>query len=68
MISLAEVTRAARFLNVPLGLWIAASGWLLGAPLPASVGGVVVGLLIVVLSLSRGAILEQHGGWQRYVR
>lgn len=68
MISLAEVTRAARFLNVPLGLWIAASGWLLGAAPPAAVGGVVVGLLILALSLPRGLIFEEYGGWQRYIR
>jgi hypothetical protein len=68
MVALAEVTRSARFVNVALGAWIAASGWLLGAPFAVAVNGVVVGAALALLSLPRGAIAERYGSWSRFVR
>jgi hypothetical protein len=67
--AMAEVTRIVRFLNVLLGLWVAASPFLLtGANTAAMVGDVVLGLGLVLLSLPRGARSEEHyGGWDRYI-
>lgn len=66
-VAFAEVTRAARFLNVPLALWIAIAPWLLGAPLPAAINAAVVALMLIATSLPRGAIRERYGTWQPFV-
>lgn len=67
--AMAEVTRAVRFLNVPLGIWIAASPFLLdgGTGLGTTVD-IVVGLALVGLSLPRGTRSSEHyGGWDRVI-
>jgi hypothetical protein len=65
----AEVARSVRLLNVPLGLWVAASPFLLdGGTTIASVADLVAGLLLAGLSLSRGARSQEHyGGWDQYI-
>ena len=67
--ALAELTRLLRLLNVPLGLWLAASPFLLeGGNLVATIADVALGLALVALSLPRGARSnEQYGGWNRLV-
>ena len=67
--AMAEVIRPLRFLNVPLGLWVAASPFLLaGGGTAPMIGDVVLGLGLVLLSLPRGARSEEHyGGWDRWI-
>lgn len=66
--ALAEVTRAARFLNVLCGAWVAAAPWLLSGSTPAAQwSDVFVGILLVLLSIPRGTIRERYGGWDRYI-
>jgi hypothetical protein len=68
VISMAEVVRAGRFLNVLLGLWIIAAPWLLSGATTSSIwNSVLVGVVIVVLSFPRGNIRERYGGWDKYV-
>jgi hypothetical protein len=68
VISTAEVVRAFRFLNVLLGAWIVATGWMLsGASAAAQWNGLVAGLLILALSLPRGHIRERYGAWQSWI-
>jgi hypothetical protein len=67
-LALAEVTRAARFLNVLLGAWIIVAPWLLaGAPLAARWNDLCIGAFIIALSFPRGRITERYGGWQRFI-
>lgn len=67
--AMAEVVRPVRFLNVALGVWIAASPFLLeGGTTAGSVSGVAIGLALVLLSLPRGTRSEEHyGGWDRAI-
>jgi uncharacterized membrane protein len=67
--AMAEVIRPLRLLNVPLGLWVAASPFLLaGGGTAPMIGDVVLGLGLVLLSLPRGARSEEHyGGWDRWI-
>jgi hypothetical protein len=68
VIATAEVVRALRFLNVVLGAWIAASGWMLsGATAAGRWSGLVAGVLILTLSLRRGRIHERYGAWQPWI-
>lgn len=57
-----------RLLNVVMGLWIFVAPWLLTGHTTLSLAnGVVVGLALVILSLRRGRIEDQFGGWNRYL-
>lgn len=65
----AEVGRAVRFINVPLGAWLIAAPWLLdgvGSSL-AAWNSVISGVLIIVLALPRGTIKDSYAGWDRYI-
>ena len=65
IISLAEVARPVRFLNVPFGLWLIVAPFVLdgaGSPV-ATWAGVATGLAVVALSLPRGSIRNSYGGW-----
>jgi hypothetical protein len=65
----AEVARPVRLLNVPLGLWVAASPFLLdGGGTVATVAHLAAGLALAGLSLPRGARSREHyGGWDQYI-
>jgi hypothetical protein len=66
-IALAEVTRAARLLTIPVAAWIAVAPWLLGAPLPAAINAVIVAGILIATSFPRGAIRERYGSWQPFM-
>lgn len=69
VIAMAEVVRAARFLNVVAGVWIVLTPWLLsGATTTATWHNVVLGVAVILLSLPRGEVRERYGGWVRYIR
>ncbi|MCA1441687.1 NAD-dependent epimerase/dehydratase family protein [Ensifer sp. IC4062] len=67
--ALAEVVRPLRFLNAGLGVWVAASPFLLaGGTTIGIVANLVIGLALVALSLPRGKRSEAHyGGWDRAI-
>jgi uncharacterized membrane protein len=68
VIAFGEVVRPVRLLNIPTGLWIAVSPWLLpGATGLSPWSDVVVGVLLMALSLPRGRVEERFGGWNRFV-
>ena len=69
VISLADVGRATRFLNLFLGAWVAAAPWLLGGATGASTwSDVVAGALVILLSFPRGPVGERYGSWERFIR
>ena len=67
-IALAEVARPLRLLNILAGLWFVAAPWLLeGATTTSRWNDVIIGVVLVLLSLSRGKVREQYGSWNRYI-
>ena len=69
IIALADVGRAARFINVAFGAWFIAAPWLLnGATTTAAWNDVAVGIALILLSLRRGPVRERYGTWQRFIR
>lgn len=67
--ALADVGRAARWVNVLLGAWVMVSPWLLeGAPSTAVWNDTIVGALVIVLSFPRGRIGERYGAFERFIR
>jgi len=68
VIAMAEVVRAGRFLNVPLGLWLVATPLLFGGDTVSSaVNAVICGLSVTALSIPRGRIRDRYGTWQAWV-
>lgn len=64
VISLAEVARPARFLNVPLGLWLMAAPWFLQGATSLSRGNsALMGLAVVLLSLPLGKLRDHYGNF-----
>lgn len=69
IIALADVGRAARFINVLFGGWFIIAPWLLdGATTTSTLNGLIAGIALIVLSLPRGPVGERYGGWDRYIR
>jgi hypothetical protein len=69
VIALADVGRAARFVNIAFGAWVIAAPWLLAGAAPASRWSAgIAGALVILLSLRRGPVGERYGTWERYIR
>jgi nucleoside-diphosphate-sugar epimerase/uncharacterized membrane protein len=69
IISLAEVARSVRFINILFGAWLIAAPWLLdGIASPLAIGnGVICGVLVIALAIPRGKIKDSYAGWDRYI-
>lgn len=68
IIALAEVARPARFLNVPLGVWLMAAPWFLsGATAGSRLNSAAMGLAVVLLSLPLGRLRDHYGSFDRSV-
>ena len=69
IMAFAEVGRALRFINLPLGAWLIVAPWLLGgAATPwAAWNGVISGMLLIGLALPRGPVRNSYAGWDPYV-
>lgn len=61
VIALAEVARPARFLNVPLGIWLLVAPWFLHGPAASQWSSAVAGVAIILLSLPLGKLREHYG-------
>ena len=66
-VAAAEVARAVRFLNVPLGLALMGSPFVFASSSAVLVVSVLLGALVVVLSWPRGPIKEKYGNWDRMI-
>jgi hypothetical protein len=67
--AMAEIVRPVRFLNIVLGIWIAASPFLfVGGTMGSVIANLAIGLALIGLSLPRGTRSEEHyGGWDRAI-
>ncbi|MDT9600332.1 NAD-dependent epimerase/dehydratase family protein [Sphingosinicella rhizophila] len=63
----AEVTRALRFLLIPLGGALMATALLYGATVPQTGAGLLCGLALILLSIRRGPIGGTYAGWQKLI-
>lgn len=66
-IACAEVARAVRLLNVPLGIGAACLAFVVASSTAGTVVSIVVGLALAALSLRRGPIHERYAGFERYM-
>lgn len=63
----AEIGRLLRVLNIPLGLAVLLTPFLLGGSVLQIVSGVLAGLLLIALSIPRGPIHGRYGAAQRLI-
>jgi nucleoside-diphosphate-sugar epimerase/uncharacterized membrane protein len=65
----AELARAVRLLNVPLGVWLVVAPFVLGGTdVAATAASIFAGIGLVALSLPRGRLGGGHyGGWDRAI-
>jgi Vitamin K epoxide reductase family len=69
VISMGEVVRVGRYLNVLLGLTAGLIPWLLdSSTLAYSLASAAAGVAVILLSLPRGRKTETYGLWDPYVR
>ncbi len=69
VIALADVGRAARFINVLFGAWVIVTPWLLGGATTGSKwNDMIAGALVILVSFPRGKIGERYGSYQRFIR
>ena len=69
VVSMGEVFRLGRYLNVALGLAVAVVPWFAGdINVALNISSTLTGLIVAVLSISQGAITERYGLWDQYVR
>ena len=66
-IAAAEVARAVRLINIPIGLALTALPFLTDASMLVHGASVAAGLAIAVLSIGRSRINERYGGWSRAI-
>lgn len=68
VIGFGEAARAARCVNVLLGAWLLLAVWVLDGYTPTARWLVpAVGITVVLLSLRRGPVTGQYGGWNRFI-
>lgn len=69
IMSLADVGRALRFINIPLAIWVIAAPWLVGTTTTGLTwNDAIAGVLVILLSLPRGPIRERYGTWSASIR
>jgi uncharacterized membrane protein len=69
VICMGEVLRIGRYLNVLLGLTVAAAPWMLeGAETTYSLLSTTIGVLVIALAVPLGPKTERYAGWDRYIR
>lgn len=69
VISMAEVLRISRYLNIPLGLVVAAGIWFSDSSTTAlNINCLIAGALVIALAIPRGPKSENYGSWDNYVK
>lgn len=63
----AEVARPARYANILLGVILLVMAFVYGASGSVLISEVACGLLLILLSLRRGAIRNRYGNWNRLI-
>lgn len=68
VIAMAEVARPARLLNAAFGLWLIVAPWVVAGASPSGRwNDVAAGVVIVALSLRRGAVRERYASWDQFI-
>jgi hypothetical protein len=67
VVSMGEVVRALRYLDIVLGLALVALVWLTPSTLGFRLALTITGIAVIVLARPRGRVTERYGDWDRFV-
>lgn len=69
IIAMSEIARTGRFLNILCAIWMIASLWLYDNPGGMAMWNVIVAsILLILLSFRKGQIVDERGGFVKYVK
>ena len=69
VVSMGEVLRLGRYLNIVLGLAVAILPWFVqDINMALNITNTLTGLIVAALSIPRGQIIENYGLWDKYVK
>ena len=69
VVCMAEALRIGRYLNIIIGLLIAALPWFIqDGSLALTLSSTLTGVIVALLSISRGIVNEKYGLWDKYVK
>jgi hypothetical protein len=68
VISMGEVLRIGRYINIALGGAVVLGSWLFNQSLSMALAGSALGVLVIAASPVRGHILEKYGSWDSAIR
>jgi hypothetical protein len=63
----AEVARPLRYCLIPLGAALMITPFLFKPDAAHSAASIAIGLMLIALSVRRGAIRDRYGTWDRYI-
>jgi uncharacterized membrane protein len=61
VISMAEIVRKFRYLNIVFGAWLLISTFLFSMPMKALIVQIILSILLIALSIRKGNIVETYG-------
>jgi hypothetical protein len=68
-LAMGEPIRLVRYLNVPLGAWVAIAPWFIAtATFEAAGMSSILGFAAILMAFPAGRIQERYGLWQRFIR
>jgi hypothetical protein len=68
VITMSDVARSLRFLNILFGLWLIAAPWVLGTDQDAAMwNGVISGIILIPLAFPKGKITAKRGNFDKYI-
>ena len=69
VMALADVGRALRLVNMLFAALMIAAPWVVsGATSGSRWSDLAAGVLVILLSIPRGAVGERYGSWERFIR
>jgi len=69
IISMSDIARKLRFINILFGVWLVAAPWILGAGQEVTMwNSVISGLILIPLAFHKGKITDNRGSFDVYIK
>jgi hypothetical protein len=69
IIAMSEVLRTARFFHTLAGLWMILSVWVIGTTDGVAMwNAILIGIALILLSFPKGKIMDEKGGFNKYIK
>lgn len=69
IISMSEVARSLRFINILFGVWLIASAWIIDSGIGAALwNNILCALALIALAFPKGKIPDKRGGFEKYIK